>query len=33
MFELETHDNVALLRMVHGKANSQDIEFCNGIIS
>ena len=31
MLKLETRDGISVLRMEHGKANAQDIEFCNAI--
>lgn len=31
MIEIETVDNVAILRMQHGKANALDIEFCEAL--
>jgi enoyl-CoA hydratase len=31
MIEVEPVDNVAVLRMQHGKANALDIEFCNAL--
>ena len=31
MLKLETRDGISVLRMEHGKANVQDIEFCNAL--
>ena len=31
MLNLETRDGISVLRMEHGKANAQDIEFCTAI--
>ena len=31
MLSLETRDGIAVLRMVHGKANAQDLEFCTAL--
>jgi enoyl-CoA hydratase/carnithine racemase len=31
MIEVETVDNVAIVRMQHGKANALDIEFCEAL--
>ena len=31
MLNLETRDEISVLRMEHGKANAQDIEFCNAM--
>ena len=33
MIEIEQNGNVALLRMVHGKANAMDLAFCEGLIA
>jgi len=32
MFELETHDGIAVLTMAHGKANAMDTAFCAGLV-
>ena len=33
MIEIERHGSVAVLRMVHGKANTLDLEFCDAIVA
>ncbi len=32
MIEAESHDGIALVRLVHGKANALDLELCNAIV-
>ena len=31
MIEISRHDDVAVLTMTHGKANAQDVEFCEAV--
>ena len=31
MFEISSHDSIAMVKMNHGKVNAMDIEFCRKV--